>query len=146
MSLDISNPRRAWNMRTKSFQFGKTEAIRVAICFWLSPGSGRFCRGNLALKCNFGLKFYKPLQVWGFICRHSRHWSVFVVQGTTNIKGELFFFAIKRKVPLIPLKEKNASDICSSFSLFSLHEMSLDISNPCGNSPAIPAFKMQTLV
>ena len=68
--------------------------------------------------------------------------SVFVVQGTTNIKGELFFFAIKRKVPLIPLKEKNASDICSLFSLFSLHEMSLDISNPCGNMfLAVAGFK-----
>ena len=33
MSLDISNPRWAWNMRTKSFRLGKTEAIRVAI-FW----------------------------------------------------------------------------------------------------------------
>ena len=33
--------------RTKYFRLGKTEVIRVAICFWLLPGSGTFCKQSL---------------------------------------------------------------------------------------------------
>ena len=49
-------------MRTKSFRLGKTEAIRVAI------------RRQVGTRLKLSSKFYKPLQVQGFIrCVNRRH-------------------------------------------------------------------------
>ena len=47
--------------------------------------------GTPALKLNFGSKFYKPLQVWGFIRKQSLHKAFLLFREQWIFKGNFSF-------------------------------------------------------
>ena len=53
--------------------------------------------GKPALKLNFGAKFYKPLQVWGFIRKQSLHKAFLLFREQRGFKGYFSFFVIKKR-------------------------------------------------
>ena len=143
-----------WTWAFPFFQYTST-------CFFLQEEKD-LCGSvhNLpTLVLNFGSKLYKPLQVWGSFCRHSRRVMVVLgsklykpLQGSkrhlrpSRPKMQLWFKVdkIRRGTPALyrpqvfPSYDHPIPGQVLTFGefifAFSLYEMSLDISNPCGNS------------
>ena len=61
------------------------------------------------MKLNFKANCLSLTVVQVAFCRVNRQQNFIVVQRTTEIQGDTFFFAMKRKYPLTPLKEKDAN-------------------------------------
>ena len=74
-------------------------------------------QAKLAFVNRFGAKLYKTTRGLIGFAGIARPEAVLLFREQRGFKGELFFFAIKRKVPLTPLKEKNAEDLGNYISL-----------------------------
>ena len=86
------------------------------------------CR-QVGVGAKFGSKFYKPLQVWGFIRKQSLHKAFLLFREQRGFKGDFSFFVIKkRNTPLTPKRKNILLTV-----LYSLTECKKSIL-PCGTN------------
>ena len=82
------------------------------------PGLKFYSPTSRRLRIVLGSKLYKPLQVWGFIRKQSLHKAFLLFREQRGFKGYFSFFVIKkRNAPLTP-KRKNILKLMIKYSFF----------------------------